>query len=257
MELSFLGTGSAFTVGDGNWHSNMLVRSPNNRLLLIDCGSDARFSMAERGLDHDDLDAVYVSHLHSDHVGGLEWLGFSRFFGSTLPRPRLFIEAGLVGPLWDQSLAGGMARGTLATLDTYFAVEAIPADESFQWEGYRFDLTGMVHCRDGHTTLTSYGLRFAADRTRTFITTDTRFEPDDCMRWYEWADIIFHDCETRWNETGNPQRSDIHAHYEDLKTLPASIRRKIWLYHYHPGWLPDAVSDGFAGFARKGQSFLL
>ena len=27
------------------------------------------------GLGYADIDAVYISHLHADHVGGLEWLG--------------------------------------------------------------------------------------------------------------------------------------------------------------------------------------
>jgi hypothetical protein len=29
----------------------------------------------------------------------------------------------------------------------------------------------------------------------------------------------------------------------------------MWLYHYSDGLLPDAVADGFLGFARPGQVF--
>ncbi len=48
--LRFLGSGNAFTVGDGNWQSNMLIESDAGRRLLVDCGSDARLSLAEQGL---------------------------------------------------------------------------------------------------------------------------------------------------------------------------------------------------------------
>ena len=39
--------------------------------LLLDCGGPAAHRMAEEGLDWAALDAVWVSHFHLDHVGGL------------------------------------------------------------------------------------------------------------------------------------------------------------------------------------------
>lgn len=76
-EIIALGTGSAFTMG--NWQTNFLI-SRNGKFLLIDCGSDIRWSMDMIGLSFKDIDAVYISHAHADHIGGLEWLGFTRYF---------------------------------------------------------------------------------------------------------------------------------------------------------------------------------
>jgi len=37
----------------------------------------------------------------------------------------------------------------------------------------------------------------------------------------------------------------VHAHYDELLTLP---KKKMWLYHYGPGPLPDAKKKmDFAG----------
>jgi hypothetical protein len=52
----------------------------------------------------------------------------------------------------------------------------------------------------------------------------------------------------------------VHAHYDDLKTLPDEIRKKIWLMHYQPvmpiiDLQKRARDDGFAGFVEKGQIF--
>ncbi|CAA9435206.1 MAG: Ribonuclease Z, partial [uncultured Phycisphaerae bacterium] len=71
MKLTFLGTGSAFTLA--NYQSNMLLEDSGKRL-LIDCGGDARHAMAAAGYKAADVDALYVSHLHADHIGGIEWL---------------------------------------------------------------------------------------------------------------------------------------------------------------------------------------
>jgi ribonuclease BN (tRNA processing enzyme) len=79
MKITFIGSGSAFTTN--NYHSNILITS-NNKNLLIDCGSDARFALKEAGYSFNDIDGIFVSHLHADHIGGLEWLGLTNKFVS-------------------------------------------------------------------------------------------------------------------------------------------------------------------------------
>jgi hypothetical protein len=63
------------------------------------------------------------------------------------------------------------------------------------------------------------------------------------------ADVVFHDCETY------PFKSGVHAHYDDLVTLPKEQKAKMWLYHYGPDPKQNANKDGFCGFVQKGQTF--
>lgn len=251
MKLTFLGTGSAFTVGDGNFQSNMLLTSANGRRLLLDCGSDIRFSLWEQGLKLSEMTDVYVSHLHADHIGGLEGLAFSTFFTPGLGRPRLYISVSLVDDLWSRSLSGGLGsiEGHITSLDTYFDVQAIGRNGGFSWEGVYFQLVQTIHYMDGFNVVPSFGLMFQANQTRVFVTTDTQHAPNQIGRFYDMADVIFQDCET------TPFKSGVHAHYSELRTLPAEVKAKMWLYHYQPGPRPDAVSDGFRGFVEKGQEF--
>ena len=72
--------------------------------MLIDCGSDIKHSLFEQGLSHTDIDAVYISHLHADHVGGLEWLGFSKLFNDK-KKPKLYISPKLQTELWNNVLS--------------------------------------------------------------------------------------------------------------------------------------------------------
>jgi hypothetical protein len=96
----------------------------------------------------------------------------------------------------------------------------------------------------------SFGLLIKEEAgTVTFITTDTQFCPRQIERFYEMADIIFHDCETSKN------KSNIHAHYDDLRSLPGKHKGKMHLYHYNPDPVQDPLKDGFLGFVKKGDTF--
>ena len=70
-----------------------------------------------------DIDAVYISHAHADHLGGMEFLGFTRYFtrkymldarrrgdnsSEPLALPTLYCARELVRDVWDHSLRGGM-----------------------------------------------------------------------------------------------------------------------------------------------------
>lgn len=253
MRIIFLGSGSAHTTGADNFQSNMILLGQSGRRLLIDCGSDVRWSLARQGLSHRDVSDVYISHLHADHVGGLEHIGFQTKFDPLCKRPRLFIESSLVEPLWNGVLKGGMGviDGAEASLETFFEVCHVAAGRPFQWEEAGLEPVRTLHVSAQEQSMYSYGLFIETGHHRTFLTSDTKYAPDRLAPYYERADLIFHDCETA------AARTEVHARYNELVQLPKVVRAKTWLYHYQPGPLPDAVADGFRGFVLPGQSFKL
>lgn len=250
MKLIFIGSGSAFTVGDGNYQSNMILESDSNRRLLIDCGSDARLALNELGLSYRDIDAVYISHLHSDHCGGLEWLAFCKKFDKSCSKPLLYLHPDLLTPLWNH-LAPGLTslKEDNITLSTFFDVRPVQNCQ-FLWENIPFHLFLTVHIERATDLMPCYGLQFEVADKRILITTDTQFVPDRYRELYEQSDVIFHDCEI------SPNKSGVHAHYSELKTLHPELKKKMWLYHTQPIPLPNALLDGFRGFVKKGQSFV-
>jgi ribonuclease BN (tRNA processing enzyme) len=251
MKIIFLGSGSAFTLGEDNFHCNLLLVGDQERNLLIDCGSDLRFSLHQAGFTPCHVTDIYISHLHSDHIGGLEYLGFSTLFDPHCLRPNLYLSKELASELWEHSLSGGMRslEGDLATLDTYFNTCAIEQNGFFRWEGIQFQLVRVPHVHNGYYLMPSYGLFFEVEGTRIFLTTDTQFCPELLSPYYEQADLIFHDCETGSIPT------PVHARYEQLLQLPSDIRDKMWLCGYQPGPKPDPRQDGFRGFVKRGQVF--
>ena len=249
MKLVFAGSGSAFTMN--NRQSNMVLEDANKKRLLIDCGSDARHSLQQLGLAPKDVTDVYISHLHADHVGGLEWLAFVTFFDPGCSKPTIYISQFLKTDLWSKTLAGGLAsiQGVSTDINTFFDVVKIPRKGNFIWENTYFQTVQTVHIMDGFTIVPSFGLMFNADDKEVFITTDTQFCPEQIKDFYKMADVIFHDCET------TPFESGVHAHFNKLATLPDDVKAKMWLYHYQDGDLPDAKAHGFRGFVQKHQVF--
>jgi ribonuclease BN (tRNA processing enzyme) len=258
MKIRFLGVGSAFST-PAYYQSNMLISNGDNKHLLLDCGTDVRFSLAEQGFQENDLanflDAIYISHLHADHIGGLEWLAFSSYFSPTLYKPTLFAEQQTLYKLWEHSLQGGLdcIEGKMMHLTDYFDCYALPAEGHFMWNGLECRLQRMEHVCAGYDNHDSYGLQLShrQGRMSIFISTDAQFRPQRLGQLAQYNQLLFHDCET------TSQPSHVHAHYEELRTLPAAVKAKMWLYHYqaHPPY--DAKADGFCGFVQKGQIFEL
>lgn len=253
MKLVFIGTGSAFSVG-GNYHSNMYFENDQKKRFLFDCGSDIRHALYDLQMTHSDIDAIYISHLHADHVGGLEWIAFQTYFDPKNKRKLpLYIEEELGIELWENVLKGGLSslENLQTTLSTFFEVHSFPKNGSFTWEGIQFKSFPLKHVISNHKECICNGLKAEIDGKNILISADTQFpQPNDILyKEYEKADIIFHDCETM------PFKTNVHPHYTDLITLDPKIKSKMWLYHYQKGDLPDAKKDGFRGFVKKGQCF--
>jgi ribonuclease BN (tRNA processing enzyme) len=69
MKLHILGCGDAFGSGGRN-QSGYLVET-HDRLFLLDCGPTTLLAMKRAGFAPQRLDAIFLSHLHGDHFGGI------------------------------------------------------------------------------------------------------------------------------------------------------------------------------------------
>jgi len=262
MKITWLGTGNAFTLE--NFQTNALIEFDRGYKLLIDCGGDIRFSLAAQGLSYLDINGVYISHLHADHIGGLEYLAFSSYFDPRYKgRPDMFISEFMVDALWERGLSAGLASLQVkrATLDTYFDVHVIERNQSFvipsEASCPNFRLIQMIHFVNAFTFEPSFGLMFRASTDeKVFLTTDTQHAPNQIRDFYNEAAIIFHDVETL------PFKSGVHAHFEELCELNSDTKGKMRLVHYHDNiikeweeWQEKAVEAGFWGFVGKGATF--
>lgn len=85
MRLTIIGCGDAFGAG-GRLQTSFHVRTEGT-CFLIDCGASSLIGMRKLGIDPNEIDTVFVSHLHGDHFGGLPWLLIDAHFVSNRTRP--------------------------------------------------------------------------------------------------------------------------------------------------------------------------
>ena len=282
MKIKWIGTHSAFAFNAGpgteKCFQSSFVVERGAKKLCVDFGGTGAAALREHygvyNADLGDIDAFYITHLHADHIAGLEHLALCTYYNPNARKPKLFGDANLLDELWSDSLAGGLKtiENKDAVLGTFFDVYPIERNGGFVWEGVAFWTVQSVHIVSGRIIRNSYGLimsyiedpdsqdnelrmlRGGVEEPTCgetiYFTSDTQFCPNQIQAFYSEADIIFQDGEN------TPYKSNVHAHYNDLKTLPLSTREKMWLFHYAPGPNHEgAKKDGFAGFIEQGQEF--
>jgi len=212
--LHFLGVGAAHAHELGC--SSAVFERDELPLLLIDAGPDvpaayeARYGDAPR--------ALFITHAHMDHVGGLERLFFRSYFDATLRgKIRLYVPAPLV-PILQSRVADYpdvLAEGGANFWDSF---QLVPVSRGFWHAGLWFAVFPTRH----HAPNTSFGVSL---RGSFVYTGDTRPIPEMLSEYAKENELVAHDCGVH----GNPS----HTGVDDLdREYPAELRARLRLYHY-------------------------
>ena len=205
----FLGTGSASSAL-GN--SSCLIEKDRHPWLLIDCGHDTLSRYAE--YCQGSLPShIFITHLHFDHIGGLEQL----FFKSTLGdhQANLYVPAPLVPTLCTILSNTGMAEGKTNVWDS---LRLIPVLNQFWHQEYSFCTYPARH----HAPNSAFSLHLPGVF---FYSGDTRPTPEVLHHNVQQGEVIFHDCCVNSNPS--------HCGVEDiLREYDANTLERLMAYHY-------------------------
>jgi ribonuclease BN (tRNA processing enzyme) len=243
MTITFvpLGVGDAFSA---RWYSSCLALEHAGRWILVDCPHPIRKMLREAaiGIDLDRIEGVALTHLHADHVSGLEGYGYFSHF-ALKRRARVLAHPSVALRLWDGCLAAGMEHlgipgsddAHALGLDDYFDVTSIEEDQTVSFGPFEIECRRTRH----HVPTTAFRIR--AGGATLGYSADTAFDPS-LIEWLAESDLVIH--ETNYG---------IHTPYEKLAALPAELRAKMRLIHY-----PDDFDRAASAIEplEQGRSYL-
>ncbi|REK76330.1 MBL fold metallo-hydrolase [Paenibacillus paeoniae] len=239
MQITMLGTGSAFA--KHYYNNNALIEVGGYRLLL-DCGITLPQALHEAGLDFSQIDGVLISHIHGDHVGGLEEYAFQMLF-KYQRKPVLYIAKSLVEPLWEHTLRGGLTQGNLTKLSDFFDVHALEPGLSVELApGLQIEPIQTKHI-EGKA---SFSFRI---NHRFFYTADMIYDAPLLERLVQdGVETIYHDCQLE-------PPGVVHATLDELLQLPENIQQKVWLMHYGDAMEQHRARTGPMRFVEQRKTY--
>lgn len=229
MRVFPIGVGTAF--GRRYFNSNLIIEFDSTQFLLVDCGITASRSLETIGMSVLDVENLFVSHLHADHIGGIEELALKSklILGRKI---NLFVNERLVDDLWD-SIRGGIEHTQLGPMELgdYFNVH--PYDESFVFEGVEFSSHPTNHIKG----MLSFDLGFDS----LLLTGDTLFSRDYVVSRASGFETVVHDCS--FNDF-----QKVHTFYEELIDN-RDLFDRLYVIHYE-----DNIGEFKQGLLSAGIS---
>lgn len=276
MTLRLFGAGGAFSRRYGTTCSMVTLRSGER--YLLDCGRQAPDQLHAAGLVWHDLDGQIVTHVHGDHVYGLEDFAFIRYFesrgddlatslGGTMPR--LVAHSAVRAEVWEtlapslRYLNDGHGNLQSGTLGHYFDIvepASVEAPHHNPWNhAERFSVgdLDMVARESMHVPgkpSCSLEFRIDADRSSDRIawwSGDCTVDPAFLTAIEPRTTVFFHDC------TFVDYPGQVHGFFEKLERLPERVRRKMVLMHHEDNLELNRPRVEAAGFrvAMPGQIY--
>lgn len=203
VQVRFLGTGDAFNAS-AHCHASYLLTAPSGRILL-DCGLTTLLAMKRDGIAVEDVDAIFVSHLHGDHFGGIPMLFLESVYEVPRSRPLTIVgppgTARRIDDLW-RALYREIAARPLP-----FALDCIEVHPGQATRAAGIDLLPFrVPHQENEISL---GVRAVADGKSLLYSGDTGWT-EDLVTQSKGTDLFI--CECTYFET----RVDFHLDYPRL-----------------------------------------
>ena len=226
MKLTILGSGTSVPHPHRATPCHWLETSKGT--LLLDAGAAASHRMAQEQLDWPNLDAIWISHFHLDHFGGLTPFLFGvKWAPQTQHRTK---PMHIYGPDGLRELIDAVDNSyEYGLFEQPFPVEVNEVGPNQDFEilpGLSASTFSTPHTKE------SRALRLKNDDSKLFVyTSDTGFS-DDLALFAAHADLLLMECSFRRNKP-------VQKHLEladAMRVAHGCAPQKLVLTHLYPEW---------------------
>jgi ribonuclease Z len=198
FRVTLLGTGVPTPRPDRLGPSTLI--EAGDQKLLIDAGRGAAIRLFQIGVPLGRIDALLLTHFHSDHTSGVPdiWLtGWLESHFGTRRRP-----FHVLGPIGTKTLMVNLEKAYAADIKIRTADEKLPP-EGIAVDVEEFNADGMIYQKNGVTVIAfevdhgdvikpAYGYRVEYDGRSVVISGDTRFN-ENVVKFGTGADLLIHE----------------------------------------------------------------
>jgi ribonuclease Z len=255
MQLVLLGTGYPYPSADRAGPSCAV--SVGEKLFIVDAGRGSVMRLAAGGNPWSSISAVFLTHLHSDHIDGLPDLFHCAWeFGNGTPFQ-------LYGPKGTQAVADGILQfygpdiHIRRDLTEKLPAQGAKIDVHEIQEGVVYEAPGKVKVTaflvDHRPVAPAFGYRFDDGKHSIVISGDTRPTPN-LIRFAAGADILVHEAYVGQSSSSTARWSirDYHSSAREAgETAEKAKVKTLVLTHLIPG---NATEQDFLKEAKSAFS---
>jgi ribonuclease Z len=240
MVVTLLGTGTP-ALDPTRFSQSTLVQAGGLNL-VFDAGRGAAIRLVQAGVGLGDVDGVFLTHFHSDHIVGLDDIFMTGYLPALQGRSR---PLQLYGPTGTKHIGDGLMETFSADTSIREADEGVPP-EGAKIESHEFDHDGVMFSRNGvkvtafmvhHGDLIkpSYGYRVDYKGRSVLISGDTTFN-QNVIKYGKGVDVLIHEVAAAPAElASNPVFVPVLAHHtlpEEAGRVFAADRPKMAVYSH-------------------------
>jgi ribonuclease Z len=198
FRVTLLGTGVPIPRADRFGPSTLI--EAGSRKLLIDAGRGTTIRLNQIGVPMGEIDALLLTHYHSDHTSGIPDLWLTGWLQSHFARRTTPFH--VIGPIGARTLMSGLEMAYRRDIEIRIADEQLPPEgvavivDEFSQDGVVFDQDGVrvlaFEVDHGAAITPAYGYRVEYDGRVVVISGDTRYN-ENVIRYGEGADLLIHE----------------------------------------------------------------
>lgn len=231
FRATLLGTGVP-TPRPDRFGPSTLIEAGDQKL-LIDAGRGATIRLYQIGVPIGQIDALFLTHYHSDHTVGIPDLWLTGWLQSHLATRRAPFR--VIGPVGANTLMSHLEKAYTLDINIRIEDEKLPPEsaaiviEEFDNDGIVYEKNGVrviaFEVDHGDVIKPAYGYRIEYGGRAVVISGDTRYN-DNVVKYGAGADLLIHEVAIVRPELASvPRIQRIMAHHTTAREAGAIFER--------------------------------